>query len=132
MISYYCIFVKLQTINSCWFIFQAGAIAEEVLASIRTVVAFGGQKKEVPFCICVQNVLMMLQLTFLSKIVGEILLRAKRCKEELHCQRYIEHSPHLKVEYNVFFCIRDYWPIFNGSNVWTDLLCLWSWLLVRE
>ena len=27
--------------------FQAGAIAEEVLASIRTVVAFGGQKKEV-------------------------------------------------------------------------------------
>ena len=26
---------------------QAGAIAEEVLASIRTVVAFGGQKKEV-------------------------------------------------------------------------------------
>ena len=103
MISYYCIFVKLQTINSCWFIFQAGAIAEEVLASIRTVVAFGGQKKEVPSFICVQNVLMMLQLTFLSKIVGEILLRAKRCKEELNCQRYIEHSPHLKVEYNVFF-----------------------------
>ena len=35
---------SIATYHDMW---QAGAIAEEVLASIRTVVAFGGQKKEV-------------------------------------------------------------------------------------
>ena len=31
----------------------AGAVAEEVLASIRTVVAFGGEEKEAERCVCV-------------------------------------------------------------------------------
>ena len=31
----------------CAALLQAGAVAEEVLAGIRTVVAFGGQEKEI-------------------------------------------------------------------------------------
>lgn len=30
---------------------KAGAVAEEVLSSIRTVFAFGGQKKEIKRCV---------------------------------------------------------------------------------
>lgn len=37
---------------------KAGAVAEEVLSSIRTVFAFGGQKKEIQRCVGANNTIM--------------------------------------------------------------------------